>query len=221
MKFIIMLTNHDKTVGDAITIFEKNKDAPTNYWGFKDVGIEKDKIKKLANKMKEKGKTIFFEGIKESEKECIESAKIAIECEFDYFIGPIYSDSLGKILKNSGVKFFPTCGKRKGTPRMLYGTIEETINDAKRIINLGVDGICLSVYRYMDGKPEELAEKFVKSINVPIIMSGTLNNYERLDVIKRMNPWGFTIGTAFFDDSFGGYLSVYEKTKRVIDYLNK
>ena len=38
-KIIIMLTHNDKTVPNAIEIFEENKDLPIQYWGFKDVGI--------------------------------------------------------------------------------------------------------------------------------------------------------------------------------------
>ncbi|MCA5960882.1 hypothetical protein LC724_11295 [Blautia sp. RD014234] len=42
-KIIIMLTHNDKTVPNAIEIFEENKDLPIQYWGFKDVGMEPEK----------------------------------------------------------------------------------------------------------------------------------------------------------------------------------
>ena len=49
-KIIIMLTHNDKTVKDAIEIFEENKDLPIQYWGFKDVGMEPEKMKVLCKK---------------------------------------------------------------------------------------------------------------------------------------------------------------------------
>ena len=54
-KIIIMLTHNDKTVPDAIEIFDENKDLPIQYWGFKDVGMEPAKMKILCDKMHEAG----------------------------------------------------------------------------------------------------------------------------------------------------------------------
>ena len=56
-----MLTHNDKTVPDAIEIFDENKDLPIQYWGFKDVGMEPAKMKILCDKMHEAGKTAFLE----------------------------------------------------------------------------------------------------------------------------------------------------------------
>ena len=40
INLIAMLTNHDKTVPGAKSVFEENRSAKTGCWGFKDVGIE-------------------------------------------------------------------------------------------------------------------------------------------------------------------------------------
>lgn len=70
-KIIIMLTHNDKTVPDAIEIFEENKDLPIQYWGFKDVGMEPAKMKVLCDKMHEAGKTAFLEVVSIPEEECM------------------------------------------------------------------------------------------------------------------------------------------------------
>ena len=49
-EMIIMLTNNDITVPDAEEIFEECKDLPAKKWGFKDVGLEKDRMIELAKK---------------------------------------------------------------------------------------------------------------------------------------------------------------------------
>ncbi len=36
---IVMLTNNDVTVENALRLFEELKDLPVQYWGFKDVGL--------------------------------------------------------------------------------------------------------------------------------------------------------------------------------------
>lgn len=104
---------------------------------------------------------------------------------------------------------------------MLYGTVESIIADAKRISEYGVDGICLSVYLYADGDPEEIAKRFVKEIKIPFLITGGINNDHRLDFIKEAQPWDFTIGSALFADNFGGNNTVAEKLDYVVDYLNK
>ena len=52
IKLIAMLTNHDKTVPDAMRVFEENKGAATDCWGFKDVGISLPDAQKLVEEMK-------------------------------------------------------------------------------------------------------------------------------------------------------------------------
>ena len=56
-KLIVMLTHNDVTVKDAEEIFEENKYLPVTNWGFKDVGLEPEKMKELCRMMKDAGKT--------------------------------------------------------------------------------------------------------------------------------------------------------------------
>ena len=70
-KIIIMLTHNDKTVPNAIELFEENSDLPIQYWGFKDVGMERDKMKLLCTKMRDAGKTSFLEVVSYTEEECM------------------------------------------------------------------------------------------------------------------------------------------------------
>ena len=99
-KIIIMLTHNDKTVPDAIEIFEENKDLPIQYWGFKDVGMEPAKMKVLCDKMHEAGKTAFLEVVSYSEEECMRGAKLAVDCGFDYLLGTLYYDSVAAYSKS-------------------------------------------------------------------------------------------------------------------------
>ena len=56
-EIIIMLTNNDITVKNAEEVFESCKDLPAKKWGFKDVGLPKDEMIKLAAKMMERRHT--------------------------------------------------------------------------------------------------------------------------------------------------------------------
>lgn len=221
VRLIAMLTCNDQTVGNALEVFEGNKMAPTNCWGFKDTGIEEEKSARLVQEMKGAGKTTFFESLVEKEEECLRAAQFALDNEFDYLIGMNYHDSVNELFKDRSIKYFPTCGKRSGIPRMLHGTIDEVIADGKRVQQTGVDGLCLSAYRFTGGDPEVLAERFIKELDVPVIMTGSINSNERLDVVKRLKPWGFTVGSAFFKHDFGQELSVAGQIGKVVNYLNE
>jgi len=216
---IPFLTHNDKTVDNALEVFKESKDAPTDYWGFKDTGIEEKKVKELLKAMKETGKTTFYESLAEVEKEALETAKFALELEFEYLIGMQYFESVHRLLKDKNIKFVPTCGERSGIPRMLHGSIDDVINDGKRIQNKGVDGLCLSAYRFTGGDPEALAERFINELDVPVIVTGSINSEHRLDVMKKLRPWAFTIGSAFFNNDFGKDLSFAEQIEKVVNHL--
>ena len=49
----------------------------------------------------------------------------------------------------------------------------------------------------------KLIDKFVASVDAPVCVAGSINSYERLDEIKKINPASFTIGSAFFNQCFG------------------
>ena len=218
-ELIVMLTHNDKTVQDAIEVFEAAKDAPATYWGFKEIGLPVDKMKKLVKMMKAAGKTTFLEVVAYTEEECIEGAKIGVECGFDILMGTLYFESVHKIVKEAGMKYMPFVGNIHGRPSILEGTIEGMIKEANMLADKGVEGIDLLAYRYT-GDPEELAAKFVASVKVPVCLAGSINSFERLDKMKEIGPWTFTIGSAFFKKEFGD-LSFGDQIKVVSDYMKK
>ena len=218
MNMIVMLTNHDKTVKNALELFEDCKNLPVEHWGFKDIGLPVAQMKKLVRNMKNANKKTFLEVVSYTEKECIEATKLAIECEFDYLMGTIFFQSVYDLLKDKPIKYMPFCGKVSGSPSVLEGSIDEIIAHAKSIKEKNVYGLDLLTYRYT-GDPEELAQKFIKEIDLPVIIAGSINSFEKLEKVKKLNPWGFTIGSAFFDKKFVKGGSFKEQIERIVKYL--
>jgi hypothetical protein len=218
-KMIIMLTYNDKTVSNALEIFDQCKELPVECWGFKNIGLPVEKMKKLVINMKEKKKTTFLEVVTYNEKSCLDAAKLALECQFDYFMGTIYFESVHNLLKDKHIKYFPFCGKVSGSPSILEGSIQEIIDDVKYMGEKGVDGVDLLAYRYT-GDAEKLAQQFIESIKIPVVLAGSINSFDRLDKMKEYNPWGFTIGTAFFDKIFVKDGSFKEQIIKVLSYMN-
>ena len=219
-KLITMLTYNDETVKNALEVFNQCAGLPCEFWGFKDIGLPVDEMKQLVNRMKEDGKTTFLEIVSLTEHECLAGAKVAVDCKFDYLMGTVFYNAVFEFLKNKPIKFLPFCGKVSGHPSIVEGTIEEAIEDGKKMEKIGVDGFDLLAYRYV-GDPEQLAKEFIDAIKLPVVVAGSINSFVRLDRIKELNPWAFTIGSAFFDKKFVPAGSFGKQIQTVLDYLEK
>jgi hypothetical protein len=202
IELIAMLTHNDKTVDNARTVFAESVDAPTQHWGFKDTGLSHDELALLARDMKDAGKTVHFESLEEEEVRCLSAAEFAVANDLDYLIGMAFHPSVAEVLSEARVGYLPTCGGRSGIPRMLHGSIEDIVGDAKRI-RPHADGVTLSLYRWTDGDPGSLGKAFIDDVQSPVVITGSINSTERLDEIARLSPWGVTVGSALFDDVFG------------------
>jgi hypothetical protein len=217
-KMIVMLTYNDKTVKNALELFEECKNLSVEHWGFKNIGLPVVQMKKLVRDMKNAKKKTFLEVVSYTEEECIGATELAIECEFDYLMGTMFFQSVYDLLKDKPIKYMPFCGKVSGSPSVLEGSIDEIIAHAKSIKEKNVYGLDILAYRY-NGNPEELAQKFIKEINFPVIIAGSISSFEKLEKIKKLKPWGFTIGSAFFDRKFVKWGSFKEQIERVVKYL--
>ena len=68
---VVMLTHNDVTVKDAYDLFDACKDLPVQHWGFKNVGLPKDEMKRIVSAMKAAGKTTYLEVVTYDEASCM------------------------------------------------------------------------------------------------------------------------------------------------------
>lgn len=219
-EFILMLTYNDKTVKDAVRIFEECKDASVMHWGFKDVGLPAEEMKTLVRAMKDAGKTTYLEVVSLSEAEGLRGAKIAVEAGFDVLMGTVFFDSLLEYLTGKPIKYFPFPGHISGHPSILEGTIEEIVAHARFLEGKGVQGMDLLSYRYTGNAPL-LLQEVVKATTVPIVSAGSIESYRRLAEVWQAGAWGFTIGSALFDKKFIPDGSFLDNTMAVCEWLEK
>ena len=218
LNLIVMLTHNDETVNNAHEIFEKCKNSDAKFWGFKEKSLPIEQMKNLYKYMKECGKTTFLEVVEYTEKEGLEGSKIALECGCDILMGTVFFDSINEFCKKNNLKYMPFVGKVTERPSILAGEIDEIIKEANEYLKKGVYGFDLLGYRYT-GNAVELNERFVLEVNAPVCIAGSVNGYERLDELKNINPWSFTIGSAFFENKFDG--SFEEQINKVCEYVKQ
>ena len=213
-KLIVMLTHNDVTVKNAREVFESCKNSKADFWGFKEVGLPLDEMKELFSYMKSLGKTTFLEVVAYTEKECLEGARMAAACGVDILMGTLYFQSIMDYCKENNLKYMPFVGEITGRPSVLRGSIEGMIEEANSYIAKGAYGIDLLGYRY-EGDAVELNKRFVAGVKAPVCLAGSVNSYKRLDEVKDAGSWAFTIGGAFFENTFE------EQINKVVDYMNQ
>ena len=175
-------------------------------------------MKKLYAYMKSCGKKTVLEVVAYTEAECLEGAKMAIECGVDMLMGTVYFDSIMQLCKQHGLKYCPFVGELKERPTVMDGGVEKMIRDAKEYLAKGAYGIDLLGYRYT-GNAYKLIDKFVASVDAPVCVAGSINSYDRLDEIKKIHPASFTIGSAFFNNCFGSDFS--RQIDKVCEYMEQ
>ncbi len=217
-ELIVMLTHNDCTVENAYKIFDECKNSKAKFWGFKEKPLPINEMKKLYDYMRACGKTTFLEVVEYTEPECLEGAKMAVECGCDILMGTMFFDSVNNYCKEHNLRYMPFVGQITGRPSVLEGSIDDMINEANICIQKGAYGIDLLGYRYT-GNAVELNKKLVANVNAPICLAGSVNSYQRLDEIKEACPWSFTIGSAFFENKFDGTFE--EQINKVCDYMHK
>ncbi len=198
----VMLTYNDLTVKNAYEIFDNCKNSLADFWGFKEEPLELYEMKELFSYMKRCNKKTVLEVVSYDEESSLAGAEMAVQCDCDYLMGTVYSDTINTFCKAHNLKYLPFVGNVSERPSILEGDIDSMIAEAREYLSKGVFGIDLLGYRYI-GNAKYLIERFIHNISAPVCVAGSVNSMNRLDEIKQIQPWSFTIGSAFFENCFG------------------
>src|SRR5450830_646663 len=180
-KLILMFTLNDMTVPDALDYFEQVKDLPVDYFGFKEIGLEPEKMQELTKRIQKAGFESVLEVVEYDEESILGPAQMAVDMGFNYLMGTIYFPSIWDIVgkgKDKKIKYFPFFGNIYDRPSILDGTIDELVDEAKKLEALGADGFDLLLYRYKyPEKIDELISGVVKEVKVPVVSAGSINSW--------------------------------------------
>jgi hypothetical protein len=219
-ELIVMLTHHDKTVPDALELFQRTLECPVTHWGFKDVGLSPKEMQPVVRAMKGAGKATFLEVVSLSEEEGLQGARLAVELGFDALMGTVFYPSIGEYLRDKPVRYYPFPGHVHSHPSILDGTIDEIVSHACELETYGVHGLDLLTYRFT-GDALRLLTEVVQATQIPIVSAGSIASFERIQEVWKAGAWGFTIGSAFFEQQFVPHGSFEENVLAVCNWLDK
>src|SRR5215211_3016442 len=211
-EFIFMLTHEDVTVENAFEVHGEIRDVGLRYVGFKDIGLPFDRLKALAEVIHECGQEVMLEVVSEDKRDELRSAQASLDLGVDYLLGGTHAEEVAEILAGSGIRYCPFPGRVVGHPSQLRGGIEEITESARRLAAMeGVSGLDLLAYRY-DGDVSAV----VGSVDVPVIVAGSMNSEERIQSLVDAGVWGFTVGSAIFEGRFARGASLREQVQAVL-----
>jgi phosphoribosylformimino-5-aminoimidazole carboxamide ribonucleotide (ProFAR) isomerase len=224
---IFMPTWYDVTIYNVIDVFEEVKDSGIKHFGFKDIGPEESVYEELVKRCQKHGMTIYLEIVKSTLQEHLDSVKMGVRLGVDHIIGgkPEFAEQSLKLLKGTNIKYWPYVGKVIGHPCKLFGKIEEIIEQAKKLEEMGVDGLNVLSYRYEEGRAEDLVKAVKESVSIPIIATGWINTFEKIRKMTELGVWGITVGGTSIlarklvpggsiSDQLKAVLAVVEEVKR-------
>ncbi|MGQ1909591.1 hypothetical protein ACT3CE_07360 [Marinifilum sp. RC60d5] len=198
-----MLTRNDQTVTDARKYVKEIAQEGVKHIGFKDIGLPISELKNLANDLRKEDVKIYLEVVSldvESEKQ---SAQIAMDLNVDYLLGGTRPDIIAPLVKNHALKYYPFVGIVEDHPSILKGSISEITANARQVAAIdGVDGLDLLAYRFVGEDVPLLIREVCKTSAKPVIVAGSIDQKERIDVVKTTGAAGFTVGTAAFGMEF-------------------
>jgi hypothetical protein len=145
------------------------------------------------------------------------SAALAAEVGVDMLMGGTRPAVVEPIIAGTGIRYFPFPGTIVGHPSVLTGAIPEIVASALSLTTRpGVHGLDLLAYRY-PGDVEALIAAVVGAVRAPVVVAGSIGSPERIRTVARLGAWGFTIGSAILDGSFGPGPSVREQVELTLE----
>lgn len=201
-EFIFMLTQHDQTVPNALSVYDEVKSSGLRYVGFKDIGASEDTLLALTEAIHANDQLAVLEIVSQSEDTEIASARLGRRLGVDYLFGGRHVNRVSEIISDTAIKYFPFCGETRGHPTRLVGTIDDIVADATRLSELDrVNGLDLLAYRFA-GDVEPLIKKVCSAVAKPVVIAGSIDCFERIATVEQNRAWAFTIGSAIFEGRF-------------------
>ncbi|HVO53285.1 MAG TPA: hypothetical protein VMT37_02625 [Solirubrobacterales bacterium] len=197
-EFILMLTRHDVTVADAEELLDEVLQTQIGHVGFKDVGLGKEGMTRLVERLHAAGRTAHLEVVSLSEEEELRSAELGVELGVDYLIGGTRWQRVSEVVAGEPVRYFPYPGGIEGHPARLTGSVAEILADAEEMAG-AVDGINLLAYRHIELDGTELTREVCEKASLPVIVAGSIDSLARVRAVSGAGAWAFTIGRAALD----------------------
>jgi hypothetical protein len=217
IEFVFMLTQHDRTVDDALSVYADIRGTGLRYVGFKDIGASVTQLREVCASAQDDGLEVMLEVVSTSREDELRSVTAAAEIGVDWILGGTHPQDGLRALAGSKARYCPFPGRVVGHPSVLEGEIAEIADSARAITALdGVFGLDLLAYRHETADVAELTRAVVQAASGPVIAAGSVASVAQIRALEAAGAWGFTIGSAIFEGRLPGGPSVAGQIREVL-----
>ena len=93
IEFIFMLTHDDKTVDDAVAVYEQTRGSGLRYVGFKDIGASPAVLAEVTSAAHADGLEVMLEVVSTSATDELQSLRAALGIGVDWVLGGTHADA--------------------------------------------------------------------------------------------------------------------------------
>jgi hypothetical protein len=217
IEFVFMLTRDDVTVADAPEVLAGLRDTGLRYLGFKDIGPPPEVLRDVTAAAHEAGMEVMLEVVSTSRDDELRSVRAALDIGVDWVLGGTNAGDGAAVLAGSGLRYCPFPGTITGHPSVLSGAVADIAADAARLTAIdGVHGVDLLAYRHATADVGALTRAVADAVDGPVIAAGSVATVEQIRVLEEAGAWGFTIGSAIFEQRLPGGPSVAGQVRAVL-----
>lgn len=202
MDFILMLTRHDRTIDDAEDVVDAVCDLGVRHVGLKDVGIEREAMRRLVARIRARGSACYLEVVSTTPVSVASSLATGRALGVDFILGGTDLDSAERVLGRLD-GYFPFPGRPSGHPTRLGGTSADIERDSRKARARRCGGVDLLAYRATDADPLALVRAARRGVeDGRLIVAGSVRTTEQIHALSAAGADAFTIGSAVFDGTF-------------------
>lgn len=203
MDFIFMLTRHDRTIEDCLELFDLIRPLGLRHVGFKDIGVSETVLRRLTDRIRASGATVYMEVVSTSPEACLKSAETARRIGVDCLLGGTQVKEILEIVAGTNIRYYPFPGTPFGHPTKLAGSIDEVERQCSAFMAQGCAGADLLAYRATDADPVELVRAARRGLGQGrLVVAGSIDNMDRMRAIAAAGADAFTIGSAIFSGTY-------------------
>ena len=203
MDFIFMLTRQDRTIEDCLELFDLIRPLGLRHVGFKDVGVSETVLRRLTDRIRANGATVYMEVVSTSPEACLKSAETARRIGVDCLLGGTQVKEILQIVAGTNIRYHPFPGTPFGHPTKLAGSSEEVESQCNAFMARGCAGADLLAYRATDADAIELVRAARRGLGQGrLVVAGSIDTMERMRAIAAAGADAFTVGSAIFSGAY-------------------